>query len=139
MKKIKVSEVIDSSHSLMNDIVVGTANNLRDAEFIIKIDDLIKERGITQKDLAMMTGMRIGTISELVNGKGISFNKIQLLSLMVALRVTSFSDIFEIRLPEKQHSEYEQESSEWKADKEIPIPVKEMFRDNVLKANKLLK
>ncbi|MCM3639663.1 helix-turn-helix transcriptional regulator [Priestia aryabhattai] len=139
MKKIKVSEVIDSSHSLMNDIVVGTANNLRDAEFIIKIDDLIKERGITQKDLAMMTGMRIGTISELVNGKGISFNKIQLLSLMVALRVTSFSDIFEIRLPEQQHSEYEQQSTEWKADKEIPIPVKEMFRDNVLKANKLLK
>lgn len=139
MKKIKVSEVIDSSHSLMNDIVVGTANNLRDAEFIIKIDDLIKERGITQKDLAMMTGMRIGTISELVNGKGISFNKIQLLSLMVALRVTSFSDIFEIRLPEQQHSEYEKQSSEWKSDKEIPIPVKEMFRDNVLKANKLLK
>ncbi|MED4619532.1 helix-turn-helix transcriptional regulator [Priestia megaterium] len=137
MKKIKVSDILSGSHSLMNDIVVGTAGNLKDAEIIIKIDDLLKERGVTQKDLAMMTGMRVGTISELVNGKGISFNKIQLLSIMVALRVTSFSEIFEIRFPEELHKHYEGQSAEWKSDKEMPIEVKEMYRENVLKANNL--
>jgi transcriptional regulator with XRE-family HTH domain len=137
MKKIKVSEIIGGSHSLMNEIVVGTAGILGEAEIVIKLDDLLKERGITQKDLALMTGMRVGTISEIVNGKGISFNKVQLLAIMVALRLTSFSQLFEIRLPDNLYEEFESQSREWIKDKEMPIPVKEMYRENVLKANNL--
>ena len=84
----------------MNDVVIQQQDLSEDAEIVIKIDDLLKERNVTQKDLAQMTGMRVGTVSEIVNGKGISFNKVQLLSIMVALRITDFSEIFEIRLPE---------------------------------------
>lgn len=137
MKKIKVSEILAGSHSLMNDIVTSTAGYLEDAEIIIKLDELIKERNITQKDLAQMTGMRVGTISDIVNGKGISFNKVQLLSIMVALRLTSFAQIFEIRLPDDLQTKYENQTTEWLQDREIPIEVKEMYRDNVLKASGL--
>lgn len=137
MKKIKVSDLLKHGHSLMNDVVMDTAGYLEEAYFVVKIDDLLKERGITQKDLAQMTGMRIGTISELVNGKGISLNKTQIFAIMVALRVTSLSDIYEIRLPEALHTEYEAESREWRETREMPIPVKEMYRDNVLKASGL--
>jgi DNA-binding Xre family transcriptional regulator len=137
MKKIKVRDILESSHSLMNEIVIGTAGELADAEIIIKIDDLLKERDIAQKDLALMTGMRVGTISDLVNGKGISFNKVQLLALMVALRVTKLSDIIEIRLPEDIEKKYKEQSAEWIRDKEMPLEVKEMYKENVLKANNL--
>lgn len=137
MRKMKVVDILDSSHSLMNEIVVGTAGVLGEAEIVIKLDDLLKERGISQKDLAMMTGMRIGTISEISNGKGISFNKVQLLAIMVALRLTSFDQLFEIRLPKDMQTFYEQQSTEWITDKEIPIQVKEMYRENLLKATNL--
>ncbi|WP_078146372.1 helix-turn-helix transcriptional regulator [Exiguobacterium sp. HVEsp1] len=137
MKKMKVASMLDVSHKLMNDIVVGTARELGEAEIVIKLDDLLKERNITQKDLAMMTGMRIGTISEISNGKGISFNKAQILAIMVALRLTSFDQLFEIRLPKDIHDKYEEQSNEWIADREMPIELKEMYRENLLKSNNL--
>lgn len=137
MKKIKVSEILSGSHRLMNEIVISTATFLEDAELIIKLDDLLKERGITQKELAQMTGMRVGTISDMVNGKGMSFNKVQILSVMVALRVTKFSDLFEIRLPEDLNEKFIMQSAEWIQDKEMPIEVREMYRENVLKASGL--
>lgn len=137
MKKIKVKEILSSSHSLMNDVVIHTAGLIEDAEIVIKIDDLLKDRKVTQKDLAQMTGMRVGTVSEIVNGKGISFNKVQLLSIMVALRITDFSEIFELRLPEDTKEHFIEQSKEWINDKEMPIEVKEMYKENVLKATGL--
>lgn len=139
MKKIKVKEILSSSHKLMNDIVVDTAGLLEDAEIIIKLDDLLKERNITQKDLSRMTGMRPGTISEIVNGQGTLFNKAQLLAIMVALRLTDFKDIFEVRLPEETRLKYIEQFKEWIQDKEMPIEVKEMYKINVLKASGLEK
>lgn len=138
MKKVKVKDILSGSHSLMNEMVIHTASYLEDAEIVIKLDDLLKERGITQKDLASMTGMRMGTISEIVNGKGISFNKVQLLSIMVALRITDFGELLEIRLPEDMKKRYNEQSAEWISDKEMPLQVKEMYRENVLKSNKLI-
>ncbi|NRF01917.1 helix-turn-helix domain-containing protein [Bacillus subtilis] len=140
MKKIKVSTLLEKgSHSLMNDVVIGTAKILEDAEIVLKIDDLLKERGITQQDLAMMTGMRIGTVSQIVNGKGISFNKVQLLAIMVALQVTNLSDLIEFRLPQDIKEKYEQNSKEWVETREMPFELKELYRDNMVKAtvNKL--
>jgi len=137
MKKIKVKEILSGSHKLMNDIVVGTAWHIGDAEIIVKLDDLLKERGISQKDLAKMTGMRPGTISEIVNGQGTLFNKAQLLAIMVALRLTSFKDIFEVRLPDETRLKYIEQSNEWIRDKEMPLEIKEMYRENVLKASGL--
>ncbi|MCY8796295.1 MULTISPECIES: helix-turn-helix domain-containing protein [Bacillus subtilis group] len=139
MKKMKVSTMLEGSHSLMNDVVIGTAKILEDAEIVLKIDDLLKERGITQQDLAMMTGMRIGTVSQIVNGKGISFNKVQLLAIMVALQVTNLSDLIEIRLPQDLKERYEQNSESWVKTREMPFELKELYRDNMVKAtvNKL--
>lgn len=137
MKKILVKDLLKHGHSLMNEVVMETAGHLGEAYFVIKIDDLLKERNITQKDLAQMTGMRVGTISELVNGKGISLNKVQMFAVMVALRVTSMSDIYEIRLEPKQQELFEDESNEWISDKEMPMAIKEMYRENVLKASGL--
>lgn len=138
MKKMKVQELLQSGHSLMNNIVMDTAGLLGEAYFTIKIDDLLKERGITQKDLAQMTGMRVGTISELVNGKGISINKVQLFALMAALRVKSIDDLYEIQFPEDLEMTFESEQAEWKSTKEMPEAVKEMYKKNVLKSSGLI-
>lgn len=134
MKKMKVGTILEGSHSLMNDVVIGTAKFLEDAEIIIRIDELLKERGITQQDLAMMTGMRIGTVSQIVNGKGISFNKVQLVAIMQALQVSSLSQIIEIRLPEAKKEAFDENSKHWIETREMPLELKEMYRDNMAKA-----
>lgn len=137
MKKIKVKDLLEQGHSSMNDIVMDTAGLLEEAYFVIKIDDLLKERGITQKDLAQMTGMRVGTISEIINGKGISLNKVQLFAIMAALRVKSINDLYEMKFPEGLEETFYTEQAEWKSTKEMPLAVKDMYKKNVLKASGL--
>ncbi|WP_370295723.1 helix-turn-helix domain-containing protein [Rossellomorea marisflavi] len=137
MKKIEVDTLIEGGHSMMNDVVMDTARELSGAHFVVKIDELLKERGITQKQLAQMTGMRVGTISDIVNGKGSSINKAQLFSLMAALKVTRMSDIYEVVLPEEKRKDYLMLQDEWVNNREMPVPVKEMYKKNVLKASGL--
>lgn len=83
--------------------------------------------------------MRIGTVSQIVNGKGISFNKVQLLAIMVALQVSDLSELIEFRLPPETKEKFDNNSQEWKETREMPFELKELYRDNALKAtvNKL--
>ncbi|QXN70121.1 putative helix-turn-helix transcriptional regulator [Bacillus phage vB_BspM_Internexus] len=106
MKKIKVRDIINNSHKSANDIILGVVSLIEDAEVIIKVDDLLKERNLSQKDLAQMTNLRTATISEFINGKGTVLNKSKLLRIMVALQVTKIDDIIEIRLPESIKEKY---------------------------------
>jgi transcriptional regulator with XRE-family HTH domain len=138
MKKISVKDLLAQGHSLMNNVVMETAGILEEAYFVIKIDDLLNERGITQKDLAQMKGMRVGTISEIVNGKGISLNKVQLFAIMAALRIKKIDDLYEMRFPDELDKSFEKEQAEWITTKEMPITVKNMYKQNVLKASGLI-
>ncbi|MED4285370.1 helix-turn-helix transcriptional regulator [Priestia megaterium] len=133
----KVEQVINDTHKGMNPIVVGTATSLKGAEVVYKIDDALKERKLTQKQLAAMTGMRIATISELVNGKGTNINYVQMLALMAALSLTSFEQIFEIRLPEEMEKQYQRESEYWKRTKEKPLSLIHLMMDNLEKRKEL--
>lgn len=137
MKKIEVDTLIEGGHSMMNSVVVDTAMELSGAHFVVKLDELLKERGVTQKQLAEMTGMRVGTISEMVNGKGTSINKTQLFSIMAALKVTRLSDLYEVILPEEMRKEYLMLKDEWVNERKMPLAVKEMYKKNVLKASGL--
>ncbi|PTU25773.1 hypothetical protein Goe21_02170 [Bacillus phage vB_BsuM-Goe21] len=130
MKKIKVRDIINNSHKSANDIILGVVSLIEDAEVIIKVDDLLKERNLSQKDLAQMTNLRTATISEFINGKGTVLNKSKLLRIMVALQVTKIDDIIEIRLPESIKEKYILNSEQWKKKREIPFEVKEMYRNN---------
>lgn len=138
LHKNSVSSMLENSHKLMNEIVVGTASRLKEAHVVCRLDELLKEKGVTQKQLSSMTGMRAGTISQWVNAKsGHTINLVQLMAIMVALRVTDITEIITIRLPKELEEKYKQQSAEWSSDKEMPIEVKEMFRENVLKAANL--
>lgn len=138
MRKEKIEDMIANSHSLMSEVVTDTASVLKEGYFVYRIDELLKERNMSQKELAAMTGMRVGTISDLVNGKtGVSLNKTQLVALMVALRVTKLSDIVEIVLPKELNLTFQKEQAEWILKQEMPSELKEMYRHNILKRNGL--
>jgi len=117
----------------MNKVVLSTANRMEGAEITYKIDDALKARGITQQDLAKMTGINHTNISRWVNGKtGININKVHLLAIMVALRITDIAELISVKLPNELENKYEQQRVEWLSSKKLPNEVKEMFRENLL-------
>lgn len=110
MKRVMVSKVKEESHGSMSDRVLSNLDQLDDSYIAMRLDDLLKERGLTQKDLANMTGLRVATVSEILNGKGTSFNLIQLLTIVVALRLTSFDELFTLEMPEDVKRDFEAEA-----------------------------
>jgi len=128
-----VSDIVENSNNHMNKVVLGTANRMEGAEIIYKIDEALKARGITQQDLAKMTGINHTNISRWVNGKtGININKVHLLAIMVALRITDVSELISVKLPSELENKYEQQRVEWISSKKLPDEVKDMFRENLL-------
>ena len=62
----------------------------------IKIKQLLKEKGISQKELAERTGLREATISELANNRRDVINKQHLLLIMEELNIDDLNDIVEV-------------------------------------------
>jgi len=133
LREESVSSIVKNSQNLMNKVVLSTANRMEGAEITYKIDDALKARGITQQDLAKMTGINHTNISRWVNGKtGININKVHLLAIMVALRITDIAELISVKLPNELENKYEQQRVEWLSSKKLPNEVKEMFRENLL-------
>jgi len=135
MRQQNVRDISVSAHKLMNSCVIETANSVGDVKYVFKLDDALHARGMNQKQLAQMTGMRIGTVSYLVNGQGISINKIQLLAVMSALRITDLNDLLEIQFPPDVIEKYAEDRSEWLRTRIMPKEIREMYIQNVLRGS----
>ncbi|UPI12212.1 hypothetical protein [Bacillus phage SBSphiJ2] len=72
----------------------------RTYDFRVKIKEVLEERGLTQKDLAEMTGIRAAAISEMSQGTRTVINKVHLSKIMDALGLTRIEDILELRVEE---------------------------------------
>lgn len=69
--------------------------------FRVKIKDVLADRGLTQKDLAEMTGIRAAAISEMAQGTRTVINKVHLSKIMDALGITRLEDILELSIEEE--------------------------------------
>ena len=132
MKRFKVAT--DEVHDLTNKAVVNTVTSVDDVEFVVKLDKLMKDRGLSQRELGMITGLRAGTVNSILNGKGTTLNKIQLVTLMIGLRITDLTDLIEIRFPDKIKEEFSQESETWMETKRRPQSIEKLMVENVLLA-----
>ena len=63
----------------------------------VKLRKIIEERGISQKQLVEMTGIRPNTISEIVNNQRSTINREHLAIICKALEITSMDEIFELK------------------------------------------
>ena len=66
--------------------------------FKLKLKEVLNRKGISQKQLAEMTGLREATISEMVNDSRSTYNKKHLAIVMDALNITELSDILELKV-----------------------------------------
>ena len=69
--------------------------------FNLKLKEVLERKGISQKELSRMTGIREGTISELVNDSRSVYNKKHLITIMQALNIVDLNDILELRVIDK--------------------------------------
>ena len=60
---------------------------------IIKLKDLLRQRGMTQKELAQITNLREATISELVNSERRVINKEHVTKIAEALQIKDIREL----------------------------------------------
>ena len=122
MKKIEVS---GNEHANLNERTKGFLKELNDMGIVFKfkLADILKERNLSIRECAKITGLRIATISDLMNGNKSSINLHHVLIIMACLRVTKFEDIIEIYIPDKEKMEYISDSETWIKTGELPSMV----------------
>ena len=121
-------------HEMTNKAVVNTVTSIEGVEFTIKLDKLMKDRGLSQRELGMITGLRAGTINSILNGKGTTLNKIQLVTLMIGLRITDLSELIEVKFPDQIKEEFSQDTESWVENKRRPQSIEKLMVQNVLLA-----
>lgn len=66
-------------------------------ELHIKLKEVLTDRGITQKQLVEMTGLRPAAVSEIVNNQRQSISKDHIVKICEALEIDKIEDILEFR------------------------------------------
>ena len=122
MKIINTHETVHSSLNCKMEEVLQYLDKVG-VYFSFKLADRLKERNLTMRDFAKMSGLRLATICDMCNGKKQSLNLHHVLICMLVLRITKLSDIIEIVFPEELKAKYEAESKSWIEEEELPEAV----------------
>lgn len=88
--------------------------------YYFKLADRMKERNLTVRKLAELSGLRLATISDLMLGKKNSINLHHLTLLMSALRIHDINEIVEIHIPDFLKGAMDQDKQIWLTSLEIP-------------------
>lgn len=119
MKKINISE---NSHQSMVNSYGNIDQELEELGFCyyFKLADRMRERNLTVRKLAALSGLRLATISDLMRGKKNSINMHHVVILMAVLRLDSISELIDIRVPASIKDQMNTESTHWKRTYEVP-------------------
>ncbi|GLO67939.1 helix-turn-helix transcriptional regulator [Oceanobacillus kimchii] len=79
----------------------------------IKLDNILIDRNMTQFQLHKLTGIRMATISEFINGKKGSVNFVHLVTIMAALRITDISEIISVKFDKEVEEAWKEEMSNY--------------------------
>ena len=119
MKKVPMSATTHSSVNEKIEKICETAD-AQGVHISFKLEDRLKERGLTRRDCAKMSGLRLATISDLCTGKKQSINIHHIFVLMVVLRISNMADLVEISIPENIKEIIDTEGESWVATGDIP-------------------
>lgn len=85
-----------------------------------KLADRMQERGLSVRGLASLTGIRLLTINDLMNGKKGVINMYHISVIMLAMRITDIRDIVDIRIDPEYANNMLEETNKWKYANEMP-------------------
>lgn len=87
--------VVNTKSNSVLDLLLG---EFPDIYVECKIGELLKARGLSLKDLSDLTGIRMASISELLNMKRSAINTSHIVAIAIVLRITDLSEMFEIKM-----------------------------------------
>lgn len=122
MKKVKLTQY---THSSSNDEIINFLewNEMLGINVRFKLADRLQERGLTVRKCAEITGLRLATISDIMNGKKSSVTFQHLWVIMLALGITDINNIIELYIPQDIKDAMDSTSTEWIKTQEIPEPI----------------
>lgn len=97
------------------------------------LGERLADLGLTIRELSLLTGIRYASVNELVNNKKVTLNLQHLLAIMVALRITSFDELFELEFDFTE--EKERFISEGEEYKKVGLPDSEIrkIKENAIR------
>lgn len=131
MKRVKVEKVRQNK---LSDTVTNILNSVSDIRVTSRLDDALAERGLSQSKLSMMTGIRQASISALATGENSSMNKLHLVAVMIALRITDIREIFDIQFDEATTKKFKEQAKDWVSTKSVPLEVVELSAQTMKKS-----
>ncbi|OMI07669.1 XRE family transcriptional regulator [Bacillus paralicheniformis] len=99
---------------------------------VIKLGEVLKERGLSQGDLHRLTGIRTASLNDMANAKKQSINVLHLVAIMCALRITDIRELFDIEFDEEVKQAWEEEMNDYEG-RGLTIKQKEELAENVKK------
>lgn len=125
MKKI---ELIEITHGNTKDSSIAFDQLFKSNDIYckFKLADRMKDRGLTVRKLAELSGLRLATISELMNGKKGLVNLQHIAVLMLVLGLSDINDIVEIYISDTLKEQFSSETSQWIRTGEPPERVQKV-------------
>lgn len=120
MNKNKVGVI---AHKNTGDAVLDLITNTKGIDIEYNLTRAMAQRGLTQRTLSLLTGIRQATISDMCNGVGVQINKAHLLALMITLRITDISEIINIKFSKELEIQFMEEAQDWKDTQQVPESV----------------
>lgn len=133
MKRIYPESI---AHETLNKIVINLLES-SNVKYVVKLDDALAKRKVTQSWLATTTGLREAAISDLVKGNKTSLNKLHIIAIMNVLRITDITELIDIEFEPSAVEQYKEESDRWINEGIIPLEIQKLHEDNL--KNQLIK
>lgn len=130
MNKNKIGAI---AHKNTGDAILDLISNTKGIDLEYNLAKAMSKRGLTQRTLSLLTGIRQATISDMCNGVGVQINKAHLLALMITLRITDITELINIKFSDELKEQFEAEAKEWKDTQQVPETVMRQALNNLNK------
>jgi len=117
----------------INEVVNETIFQFPSIKFKVNLDEKVKEVGLNFTELSLLTGIRYASINELKNNKKVTLNLQHVLAIMVALRIKSFDELFEITFDDAEDAERFDMEANYYSSKGLPDSVSGKIEENRIK------
>lgn len=127
MKRVSPESIVhERSSKFVTDVIKDV--NVR---YVVKLDDVLDKRGVTQQWLAIATGLREAAISDLIKGTKTSLNKLHLMTIMNVLRISDIKELVDIEFEPAIVKQFKVESERWVNEGIIPQEIQTLHRKHI--------
>lgn len=86
----------------INSVVNETINEFGNVGIVCNLSNILENLGMSLMELSDLTGIRYASLNELANNKKVTLNLQHVLAITIALRIHSFSDLFELEFEDAE-------------------------------------